>query len=128
MKEIFLSLKNTAVITPFNDGLALSSNIAVGSSLWFEEDGTVEGFNGKRELTPYKAVIQEKDILEKILNSLESFNLKRENYRINYYNYPEFSDRFIEIWDFGYFSSRSDNLTNIKMKNLLKEEILSEED
>ena len=128
MKEIFLSLKNTAVITPFNDGLALSSNLAVGSSLWFEEDGTVEGFNGKKELTPYKTTVQEKDIIEKILDRIEIFNLKNEDYSITYYDYPEFLNRFIEIWDFGYFSSRSDNLNNIKMKNLLKEEILSEED
>ncbi len=129
MKEVFISLKNISVITPFNDGLALSSHIALGSSLWFEEEGTVEGFYGKKEITPYRRRIQEKDILKKIYQGLETKEpLRNENYSISYYGYPYTVNQFIELWDFGYLSKRSDNLSNIKMKNLLKEEILSEED
>ncbi len=129
MKEIFMSLKNISVITPFNDGLALSSHIALGSSLWFEEEGTVEGFYGKKEITPYRKKIQEKDILKRISQDLEKKEpLRNEGYSISYYDYEYFINQFIELWDFGYLSKRSDNLTNIKMKNLLKEEILSEED
>ena len=129
MKEIFMSLKNISVITPFSDGLALSSHIAIGASLWFEEEGTVEGFYGKKEITPYRKTIQERDILERISQNLEKKeSLRNENVSISYYDYPYTINQFIELWDFSYLSKRSDNLTNIKMKNLLKEEILSEED
>ncbi|NPA53801.1 MAG: hypothetical protein GXO21_03955 [Aquificae bacterium] len=128
MKEIFMSLKNTIVITPFNDGLALSSNIAIGSSLWFEEEGETEGFYGKKKTIPYIKTLQEKDILEKIYSQLEEKPLRENSYSISYYDYPDFVNNFIDLWDFGYFSKRSDNLMNLKMKNLLKEEISSEED
>ncbi len=128
MKEIFMKLKTTAVITPFNDGLALSSNIAVGSSLWFEEEGTTEGFYGIRKSIPYRPAFQEKNILQNLLSQLKEKPLRKDNYNISYYDYEGFLDEFIELWDFGYFSRRSENLMNLKMKNLLKEEILSQED
>ncbi len=129
MKSTFEKLESISVVTPFSDGLALSSTVAVGSSLWFEENGTVEGFYGKRSITPIRKQLQEKDILEKILNRVQLNNqLRKDNYSISYYDYPGFVNEFIELWDFGYFSKRSDNLMNIKIKNLIEEEILSEED
>ncbi len=123
MKELFMKLKNTVVMTPFNDGLALSSNVAIGSSLWFEEEGETEGFYGKRKSVPYKKVLQEKDIVDMILKKVERKDIKQEEYSISFYDYPDFIDEFIELWDFGYFSKRSDNLTNLKIKNSIKEEL-----
>ncbi len=128
MKQVFMKLKNTIVITPFNDGLALSSNIALGSSLWFEEDGKTEGFYGKRRGTPYRYTMQEKDILDKIEKSVKGKKIEKKIQKISYYDYPFIINEFIDLWDFGYLSKRSDNLTNLKIKNMMKEEIISMED
>ncbi len=126
LNEIFLKLKNSAVITPFNDGLALSTNIAIGSSLWAEEDGTVEGFRGLKQIRKaLKNVEEEKDTLKKIIDSVKLIPeaLKNEeNISLNFYNYPHFEKQEIKLWDFGYFSTRSDNLMNWKMQKTIKSE------
>ncbi len=129
IKEIFSKLKNLILFTPFNDGLALSSNIAVGTSLWFEEDGTTEGFRGPK---PVKKALrnrqEEKDIIKKLTDEAE-YQPKATRKQIKtdkFYNFEHFRKKQIKIWDFGYFTYRSKNLLNWKIKNLSQENITQE--
>ena len=129
LKSVFSKLKNLIVITPFNDGLALSSTIAIGSSLWFEEDGTVEGFRGKKPVRKaLKNKTEEREILE-MLDQILQYQPKATRKSISfsgYYDFEHFEKKHIDIWDFGYFSYRSKNLMNWKMKNTLKENFVEE--
>ncbi|WP_457644065.1 2Fe-2S iron-sulfur cluster-binding protein [Persephonella sp.] len=128
MNSIFSRLENIVTITPFEDGLALSSHIALGSSLWMEEDEEIWGLWGPIRTRSFTNIIQEKNVLnmiyEKLIQKPVAEEMKTEDtlyYDCDYFIYP-----FIELWDFGYFSKRSDNLMNLKMKNALKERIIKE--
>ena len=129
LKSVFSKLKNLIVITPFNDGLALSSTVAIGSSLWFEEDGTVEGFRGKKPVRKaLKNKTEEREVLE-MLDQILQYQPKATRKSISfsgYYDFEHFEKKHIDIWDFGYFSYRSKNLMNWKMKNTLKENFVEE--
>ena len=129
LKSVFSKLKNLIVFTPFNDGMALSADVAVGSSLWFEEDGTVEGFRGKRPVRKaLKNRPEERQILESLYELLE-YQPKATRKSVEfggYYDFEHFEKKHIDIWDFGYFTYRSKNLMNWKMKNKIKEESMEE--
>ncbi len=123
IKEILLKIKNSIIITPFNDGMALSCNIAVGSSLWVEESGTTEGFRGKKEIrNSLKNPQEEKYIWEKLTQKVKITPqaVREEKTKIIYYDYKHFIKNEIKLWDFGFISKRSENLTNWKMKKIVE--------
>ncbi|WP_457623347.1 2Fe-2S iron-sulfur cluster-binding protein [Persephonella sp.] len=125
MNKIFSYLENIMIITPFEDGLALSSHVAVGSSIWFEEDEEVDSVWGKvKTKSAVRGSLQEKEIflrlegnlnLEKVINN-NSTDIEYRDFENIFY--PE-----IELWDFSYYSKRSDNLMNIKLKRALKKRV-----
>ncbi len=128
MNGIFSKLENIITITPFEDGLALSSHIAIGSSLWMEEDEEISGLRGNVKTKASISFIQEKTILNKIYDKLSfrSVAEKQKEKDTIYYDCNYFINPFVEILDFGYFSKRSDNLMNLKLKNALKERAIKE--
>ncbi len=124
IKEILSKLKNSIMITPFNDGMALSCNIAVGSSLWMEESGTTEGFRGVKEIRgALKNPQEEKNIWKKLTEQVKFTPqaVREEVENVKYYNYEGFVKNEIKLWDFGFVSKRSENLTNWKMKKMTGE-------
>ncbi len=129
LKSVFSKLKNLIVFTPFNDGMALSADVAVGCSLWFEEDGTIEGFRGRKPVRKaLKNRPEERQVLESLYELLE-YQPKATRKSIEfggYYDFEHFERKHIDIWDFGYFTYRSKNLMNWKMKNKIKEESMEE--
>ncbi|NPA52142.1 MAG: 2Fe-2S iron-sulfur cluster binding domain-containing protein [Aquificae bacterium] len=132
LKEIFLHLKNLVVFTPFDDGIALSANIAVGIPLWFEEEGTTEGFRGRKPIKKAINYPQEEKEMIKQLTDIAEYQPKaiREEVKIKeFYDSQFFEKKEIKIWDFGYFTYRSKNLMNWKLKNTQNNtyEVISDE-
>ncbi len=123
IKEILSSVKNSIIFTQFNDGMALSCNIAVGTSLWFEENGTTEGFRGKKEVRgALKNPQQEKDLWKKLTEKVKFTPqaVREKTAKSKYYDYDKFIKNEIKLWDFGYISKRSENLTKWKIEKLSK--------
>ncbi|ACO03580.1 MAG TPA: ferredoxin [Persephonella sp.] len=128
MNTILSRLENIITVTPFEDGLALSSHIALGSSLWMEEEEEVCGIKGDVKTKSSITSIQEKDVLNMIYEKLSytPVAVRDKEEDTVYYDCEYFINPEIEIWDFGYFSKRSDNLMNLKLKNALKERMIKE--
>ncbi len=122
LKSLFINLNNIISITPFYDGLAQVSDIAIGSSLWMEEKGSVDTWRGKVCLNEsIKASITEEFIVSrvneivknkenKINIDLSSIPIKDEGYI-----YPN-----IELEKFSYFSKRSENINKLLDKRKIK--------
>jgi NADH-quinone oxidoreductase subunit G len=121
IKEIFSKLENSIIFTPFNDGMALSCNIAIGSSLWMEESGTTEGFRGKKEIRgALKNPQEEKFLWEKLTKKVKFIPeaVKTQQKEFEIYDYEGFVKNEIKLWDFGFMSRRSKNITEWKMKKM----------
>ena len=123
IKEILSKVENSIIFTPFNDGMAISCNIAVGTSLWMEENGTTEGFRGVKEIRgALKNPQEEKLIWEKLISKVKLTPEAVKEYpeEIKFYNYRDFIKSEIKLWDFGFLSRRSENITKWKMENLIQ--------
>ncbi|WP_457643103.1 2Fe-2S iron-sulfur cluster-binding protein [Persephonella sp.] len=123
LQEIFLKLDLSCVVTPFSDGLAVSSNIAVGSSIWMEEGRTTEGFAGKvHSKAVFKKFWTEKTIVEKITEKIKPSDKlpEKEKKEKNYYSREYLITPVISLWDFGYLGRRSDNLVNYRLRREIK--------
>jgi len=117
LSSLLSSLTNLIMITPFRNDIEKKANILVGSTLWLEEEGTVDSWRG----TVYSKKIiskgiEERFILEEILKNLENFEGGRykpldEEIKDEGYIY-----RNILLGDFSYFSKRSENLQRLKKK------------
>ena len=129
IKSVFSKLKNLIVFTPFNDGITLSSNIAIGTPLWFEEDGITEGFRGKKITKKAIKNKQEENNIIKQLTDIVDYQPKatRQELKIEkFYDFKYFRKKEIKIWDFGFFTYRSKNLMNWKIKQSSQENITQE--
>ncbi len=122
LSAILSNLDNLIVITPFKDGLANNGNIVIGSSLWMEEEGTIDTWRGK--VYCKKVInkgIEERYILERLLDRLKHLEAKKykplgiEKPKDEGYIYVN-----IKLEDFSYFSQRSKNLQKLKDKRECK--------
>ncbi|WP_029521158.1 2Fe-2S iron-sulfur cluster-binding protein [Persephonella sp. IF05-L8] len=119
LQEIYAQLENSVVITPFLDGLALSSNIAIGSALWMEKGQTTEGFGGIRKgRKAFENIFTEEYITDKILQMVKtiSVSIREKRQEIEFYDYEGFDYPQINLWDFGYLGRRSKNLADMRVK------------
>lgn len=118
LKEIFGKLKRKVVFTPFEDGLALIGDIVIPLNTWVEEDGFYDFFTGqKKSKTSIKSNFKNVEILSKLKNLLKYENKSVEKFESDY-AIPDWIERYNpDIWDASYFSLRSENLTNWKLKN-----------
>jgi NADH-quinone oxidoreductase subunit G len=117
LSAILSNLKNLILITPFKNGLEKEANIVIGSSLWIEEEGTVDSWRGK--VFCKKVInggIEEKVILQNLLNEIKNID-EREYKPLNIKPKDEgYIYKNIRLEDFSYFSKRSKNLQKIKQK------------
>lgn len=119
LENILEKLENLIVISPFEDGITEKADIAIGSSLWFEEEGTLEGLFGERKLKPaLKVLFKEKDIIKTIIEKVKYYpiSLREDKKSFTFYDFEKFKKQDINISDFSYFSKRSNNLQNWKNK------------
>ena len=122
LKSLSINLKNIITITPFNDGLAKISNIAIGSSLWMEESGTVDSWRGKVCLKEsIKSPITEEFITSRLNNLIED---KKDKISIDLSNIPVKDEGYIypDIYleKFSYFSKRSENIKKLLQKKNIR--------
>ncbi len=124
LKEIFSKLKNKVLFTPFDDGLALVCDVVIPLNTWVEEDGNYDFFTGqKKSKTSIKNSFKNTEIIDKILKHINPTSNLIEGFESDF-TIPEWINRFkTNIWDASYFSLRSENLTNWKIKN---QEVLNE--
>jgi len=117
LSTILQNLKNLVVITPFKSELEKRANISIGSSLWVEEEGTIDSWRG--QVYCKKVInggIEERVILEKVLEKLKGVE-NREYKPLNIEPKDEgYIYKNIALEDFSYFSKRSKNLQDIKQK------------
>ena len=121
LQEIYTQLENSVVITPFSDGLAISSNIAIGSALWMEKEQTTEGFGGIRKgRKAFENIFTEEYITDKILQMIKATPVslrEKKKTEIEFYDYEGFDYPQINLWDFGYLGRRSKHLADMRMKH-----------
>jgi len=90
-----------------------------------EESGTTEGFRGVKEIRgALKNPQEEKTIWNKLTEKVKFTPkaVREEIKKVEYYDYKGFVKSEIKLWDFGFVSKRSENLTNWKMEKM-KEQI-----
>lgn len=118
LKDIFNKLKNKIIFTSFEDGLALVGDIVIPINTWVEEDGFYDFLTcQKRSKTSIKSNFKNTEILDRLKALLKDKNNSTENFECDYF-IPDWIERFKQdIWDASYFSLRSENLTNWKLKN-----------
>ncbi|WP_457643540.1 2Fe-2S iron-sulfur cluster-binding protein [Persephonella sp.] len=131
LQEVFLKLENSCVITPFSDGLALSSTYALGCALWLEEDRTTEGFRGRiSSVSPLKNHWTEERIIRQILDTVKIYPeamREKPTDKTQYYNDGIFEYPLISLWDFGYLGRRSDNLMKYRLFRENRVEVADED-
>lgn len=117
LKNLIQTLKNKILFTPFEDGLALISDIVLPLNTWTEEDGDYSfAFEIKKVKASIKPQFKTVDILYKLLDKLEEKSSKQKTQNIyNKVDYIKIGE--VNIWDVSFFSRRSENLTNWKIKN-----------
>lgn len=119
LKEIFSKLKLKAIFTPFEDGLALTGDVVIPLNTWVEEDGHYDFLTGQRKSkASIKPIYKNTDIINRLKEML-----KVDKVEIESKTYDDSIQDWIvkyqqDIWDCSYFSLRSENLTNWKLKNL----------
>ena len=119
LQEIFLKIENSAVITPFSDGLALSCSMALGTTIWLEDERTTEGFSGiVKTKKAVNGAMTEEDIIRRITEKIKEVPEISEGKKeiTEFYDYEGFDYPYISLWDFGYLGRRSDNLMNYRFK------------
>lgn len=116
-KEIWDKVKSKVIFTPFEDGLALISDISIPLNSWIEESGFFEGSRGiRRTKQALKVNFSTRQFLEDLEKSLkDTHHTKGERKTI--YHIPEYiTIKSKKIYDVSYFSPRSKNLTVWKEK------------
>ncbi len=128
-EDIFQYIDNDVLVQAFNklDSLVILSefkpkvdcNVFISLPLWIDESGTFEGFFGKRKVKP---LFTTHFTREKIINEITAYAkltpqaVLPEKEPIKFYDTSILVKPDINIWDFGYFSQYSINLTNWKEK------------
>jgi len=126
LQEIFMKIESSAVITPFSDGLALSCNMALGTTLWLEDNRTTEGFSGiVKTRKTVGGVMSEEAVIRRITENIKDvYKTPLEKRGISeFYDYEGFDYPYISLWDFGYLGRRSDNLMNYRLKRESTKEV-----
>jgi len=117
LREVLMSAQFTAVISPFSDGLALSSNVAVGCSLWFEEERTTKGFLGERKNPPtIPRGLPQAKIVETILSAVKPQEGNRSQPKLCLHTDKGISTRETSIWNLNHITERSNNLREYRQK------------
>lgn len=117
LKHILQTLKNKVLFTPFEDGLAFVSDIVLPLNTWIEEDGEYSfAFEIKKVKSSIKTPFKTVDILSELLDKLEEKPYKQKTQNV-YSNIDYIKVEEVDIWDISFFSRRSENLTNWKIKN-----------
>ena len=119
LKEIFSKLKLKAIFTPFEDGLALTGDVVIPLNTWIEEDGHYDFITGQRKSkTSIKSPYRNTDIINRLKGLLKTDKVEIESKPYDD-SIPDWIVRYQpDIWDCSYFSLRSENLTNWKLKNI----------
>ncbi len=118
LKKIFDKLKNKIVFTPFEDGLAFIGDIVIPLNTWVEEDGFYDFSTYQKKVkASIKNNFKNTEIFGKLKDLVKSKNKQVEKVEADYIT-TDWIERFKQdIWDASYFSLRSENLTNWKLKN-----------
>jgi NADH-quinone oxidoreductase subunit G len=118
LKKIFDKLKNKIVFTPFEDGLAFVGDIVIPLNTWVEEDGFYDFSTYQKKVkASIKNNFKNTEIFGKLKDLVKSKNKQVEKVEADYIT-TDWIERFKQdIWDASYFSLRSENLTNWKLKN-----------
>ena len=119
LSALLSNLKNIVLITQFNDGLLkkLKPKLAIGSSLWFEENGTVDSWRGTVKVKQsIKTNFTEEFIVKEILDKTPNLNMKPVELNTIEAKDEGYIYNYTKIEDFSYFSLRSRNILNLKNK------------
>lgn len=116
-RQLWNKLRFKAIFTPFEDGLALISDICIPLNSWAQEDGT---FYGSRGIRKFKKTIDTNfstyEFLKKLSENIYQKDISRDR-RETDYRLPDYINlKHSKIYDITYYTNRSKNLLNWKEK------------